>query len=195
MTTSDSKPLQIILFASGNGSNALNICHYFKNHPTIRIAALFCNNPQAGVIKKIEPLGIPVHLFSRKEFNDKDAFLPLLMRYDPSLIVLAGFLWLVPEYLVKNFSHRIINIHPALLPKYGGKGMYGMHVHQAVAKAKEKEHGITIHFVNEKYDEGQIIFQAKFDVSKGADAETLAKHISQLEMTYFPQAIERVISK
>lgn len=155
---------------------------------------MFCNNPAAKVIDRMGPFHIPVHVFSRAEFKDEQTFLGLLEPYKPDLIVLAGFLWLIPDYLVKKYPGKIINIHPALLPKFGGKGMYGHHVHEAVLAAKEKEHGITIHFVNEKYDEGQPIFQAKFDVKPGATLEDIQKNISTLEMQYFPEAIKRVLS-
>ncbi len=182
-----------MIFASGNGSNAQNICRYFGNNNAAKVVALFCNNPNAGVIGKMQQLEVPVVLFNKDEFNNADSFLEQLNSYNPDLIVLAGFLWLMPEYLVKQFQNRIINIHPALLPAYGGKGMYGHHVHEAVMAAKEKEHGITIHFVNEHYDEGAIIFQAKFDIDKNDNVESVSKKISALEMQYFPEAIKRLI--
>lgn len=183
----------IVIFASGNGSNAQNICEKFSGSPSVKVAALFCNNPQAGVIGRMKPFGVPVHVFDRAGFRDEKSFLSLLDRYKPDLIVLAGFLWLVPAYLVKAYPGRIINIHPALLPKFGGKGMYGDHVHEAVLAAGEKEHGITIHFVNERYDEGEPVFQAKFGVKEGATLEELRSGISTLEMKYFPEAIKRVL--
>ena len=155
---------------------------------------MFCNNPQAGVIQRMEKLGIPVELFNKSTFQNESDFLALLQSYQPDLIVLAGFLWLIPEYLIKHYPNKIINIHPALLPKFGGKGMYGHHVHEAVLAAKEKEHGITIHFVNEKYDEGAPIFQAKFEVPAQADLATLQQQIAALEMQYFPEAIKRVLA-
>lgn len=183
----------IILFASGNGSNAENICRHFANSTQVKVAALFCNNENAGVIERLKPFGIPVHVFSKKQFNDESYFLPLVDQYNPDLIVLAGFLLLVPSFLVKKYTGRIINIHPALLPKFGGKGMYGHHVHEAVLAAKETEHGITIHFVDENYDEGSPIFQAKFEVHADHTLADIAKQISGLEMQYFPEAIERVL--
>jgi len=185
----------VILFASGNGSNAENICKYFEHHNDIEIVALFCNNPEAKVIDKMKPFGIPVYVFSKKEFLDEQNFLPLINSYKPTLIVLAGFLLLVPKYLIKSFPNKIINIHPALLPHYGGKGMYGHHVHDAVLKAEEKKHGITIHYVNENFDEGEIIFQKNFDVEKNDDHESIAKKIAELEMKNFPEVIEQLLNK
>lgn len=184
----------MIIFASGSGTNAQNICEHFKDDPAVKIAALFCNNPLAKVIERMEPFHVPVHVFSKNEFRDEQLFLNLLGTYKPDLIVLAGFLWLIPAYLVKAYPKKIINIHPALLPKFGGKGMYGHHVHEAVLAAQEKEHGITIHFVNEKFDEGQPIFQAKFDVKPGSTLQDIQQNISALEMQYFPEAIKRVLS-
>lgn len=185
----------IVIFASGSGTNAQNICEQFANHPNIKVAALFCNNPDAKAIARMKPFNVPVHVFNRTTFNNQEAFSALLNPYNPSLIVLAGFLWLIPEYLVKQYSNKIINIHPALLPKYGGKGMYGHHVHEAVLAAKEKEHGITIHFVNEKYDDGATIFQAKFDVQPTFTLADIQSYISTLEMRHFPEAIKRVLGE
>jgi phosphoribosylglycinamide formyltransferase-1 len=183
----------IILFASGNGTNAENICRYFSNHEEVRVAALFCNNPEAKVIGRMQPYHIPVHVFTKAQFNDREFFLPLIGHYQPSLIVLAGFLLLVPSYLVNAFPGRIINVHPALLPRYGGKGMYGHHVHEAVLAAKEKEHGITIHYVNDKFDEGEIIFQERFVVEEGDGHDAIAQKIAALEMKYFPEVIGRLL--
>lgn len=185
----------IILFASGNGTNAENICKAFAQHNQIEVKALFCNNPNAGVIGRMNTLGIPVHLFDKKTFQSKEIFLDYLKPYEPDLLVLAGFLWLIPPYLIEAYPQKIINIHPALLPKFGGKGMYGHHVHEAVLAAKEKEHGITIHFVNEHYDKGLPIFQAKFDVTADDNLASISKKIAQLEMTYFPEAIKRILLK
>ena len=185
----------IVIFASGSGTNAQNICENFANHPSIKVVALFCNNPNAKVIERMKPFNIPVHVFNKATFNDSQLFNELLHPYQPDLIVLAGFLWLMPEYLVKQFPNKIINIHPALLPKFGGKGMYGEHVHQAVLAQKEKEHGITIHFVNEKYDEGATIFQAKFDVKPNYQLADIQQQIAALEMQYFPIAIKRVLGE
>jgi phosphoribosylglycinamide formyltransferase-1 len=183
----------IIIFASGNGSNAENIALHFSNTDTISIKAIFCNNPHAGVIERAKRLNIPLVLFDKKTFGDKELFYTLIEPYNPDLLVLAGFLWLIPAYLINKFSGKIINIHPALLPKYGGKGMYGHHIHEAVLAQKEKEHGITIHLVNEEYDKGNIIFQAKFDLTPNDDIHSVSKKISELEMHYYPEAIKRVL--
>jgi phosphoribosylglycinamide formyltransferase 1 len=183
----------IVIFASGSGTNAQNICEQFADNPGIKVAALFCNKSNARVIERMQPFGVPVHVFNREQFADETYFMNLLAQYNPDLIVLAGFLWLMPSYLVKAYPNKIINIHPALLPKFGGKGMYGHHVHEAVKAAGEKEHGITIHFVNEKYDEGQPIFQAKFDVKEDFTVDDIQRNISALEMQYFPEAIKRVL--
>lgn len=184
----------IVIFASGSGTNAQNICEQFASHPQIKVAALFCNNPKAQVIERMQPFSVPVHVFTRNEYQTENVFTDLLAQYKPDLIVLAGFLWLIPEYLVKSYPDKIVNIHPALLPKFGGKGMYGHHVHEAVLAAKEKEHGITIHFVNEKYDEGMPIFQAKFDVKPEYTLADIQKQIAALEMRYFPEAIKRILA-
>ncbi len=183
----------IILFASGSGTNVENICTHFANHDSIKVAALFCNNQQAGVLERIKRFNIPVHVFNRAEFKDEAYFSALLQQYKPDLLVLAGFLWLMPEYLIKQYPNKIINIHPALLPKFGGKGMYGHHIHEAVLAKKETEHGITIHFVNEHYDKGLPIFQAKFTIEPHFTLTDLQKNIAALEMTYFPEAIKRVL--
>lgn len=183
----------IILFASGNGTNAENICICFQHNPEIKVAALFCNKSDAGVIKKMKPFNIPVHVFSKQEINDETFFLPLIQQYHPTLIVLAGFLLLMPKYLIKKFPNAIINIHPALLPKHGGKGMYGHHVHEAVLASNEKEHGITIHFVNENFDEGKPVFQKNFKVEKEDDLNSISKKIAELEMEYFPKVIEQLL--
>jgi phosphoribosylglycinamide formyltransferase-1 len=185
---------KIIIFASGSGTNADNICSYFAKSKDVKVVALFCNNPEAGVIPKMEKWNVPVKLFTRKQFNDEASFLPLIQSYNPDLIVLAGFLLLVPSYLVQQYSNRIINIHPALLPKFGGKGMYGHHVHEAVLSQKETEHGITIHLVNEKFDDGEHLFQKQFPVTQIDTLESIALKISLLEMTHFPQIIESFLN-
>lgn len=185
----------MILFASGNGSNAENIVKHFAGSDKIRVCALYCNNPKAGVIQRMKQLDIPVHLFNKTTLSDPELFMPLVQQYQPDLIVLAGFLWLMPEYLVKQYPNKIINIHPALLPKFRGKGMFGHHVHEAVLANHEKEHGITIHVVNEKYDEGQQILQAKFDLEPDDNLESIQSKIAKLEMHYFPEAITRILNQ
>jgi phosphoribosylglycinamide formyltransferase-1 len=183
----------IVIFASGSGSNAENIAHYFQHRKDVEVRAIFCNNPKAGVIARAQRLQIPIEIFTRSEWQQEEAMLQKLNKYEPTLIILAGFLWLVPPYLLKAYP-RIINIHPALLPKFGGKGMYGHHVHEAVLAAKEKQHGITVHFVNEHYDEGKHILQKAFEVTPDDDLTSINVKISKLEMEYFPKAIEAVIA-
>lgn len=186
---------KIVLFASGSGTNADNICHYFANSEKVKVVALFCNNPQAGVIPKMEKWNVPVELFTKKQLNDQEYFLPLIRQYEPDIIVLAGFLLLIPAYLVQNYPNQMMNIHPALLPKFGGKGMYGHHVHEAVITQQEKEHGITIHLVNEHFDEGEHLFQQSFTVTPIDTVESVALKIALLEMTHFPKVIESFLTK
>jgi phosphoribosylglycinamide formyltransferase-1 len=183
----------IVLFASGNGSNAIKIHQYFQASTTVRVAAIFCNNAKAAVVERAKEHQIPVELFSKIEFSDP-SFLAIINAYSPNLIVLAGFLLQVPPYLVAAFPNKIINIHPALLPKYGGKGMYGMHVHRAVFEAKELESGITIHFVNEHYDEGAIIFQGKTNISNCDSPEAIATEVQSLEHLHFAVEIEKILT-
>ncbi len=188
------KPMiKIAIFASGNGSNAQRIIEYFQSSRSIRVAMVLSNNPDAPVLERSRKLGVPAEVFSRVEFYETDKIPAILRKNGISFLILAGFLWLVPGNLLKTFSGKIINIHPALLPKYGGKGMYGMKVHQAVIESGDKESGISIHTVNEKYDEGQILFQAKCSVESGDTAETLAMKIHELEHQYFPKVIEEEV--
>lgn len=186
---------KIIIFASGNGSNALNIIEHFKSKTQIKVAAVFCNNPKAKVIEKAKRQDVEVFQFTKKDLQGVDKVLKQLEDYATDLIVLAGFLLKIPEDIINSYPNKIINIHPALLPKYGGKGMYGRHVHQAVVDNNEKQTGITIHYVNEHYDEGGIIFQAKCEVSKDDTPEDVASKIHQLEMQYFPKVIENTIKE
>ena len=158
----------------------------------LEISAIYCNNPDAFVLQRAESLGIPSVLFNRDTFYNSKTILDDLKSRETDWIVLAGFLWLIPESVLKAFPQRIINIHPALLPKYGGKGMYGMKVHQAVIAAGDAESGITIHYVNDKYDEGDIVFQAKCVINKGDTAEMLAGKIHELEYEHFPMVIEKL---
>jgi len=184
----------LVLFASGSGSNAINVCHYFRHHDEVKVVALFCNNPQAGVIEKMKHLGIPVVLFNKQTFNTAGEFLPLLETFKPTLIALLGFLWKVPAYLVEAHPN-MLNLHPALLPKYGGKGMYGHHVHEAVKAAGETETGITIHWVNAHYDEGATIAQFRCGLNQSDDAEAIAHYIHLLEQKHVPAVIEEVLKK
>ena len=189
----NSHPKILVLFASGSGSNVLNVIAHFAAHPTVSIAAVFCNNPNAGIVEKMKAHSIPLVLFNKKQFQDAEVFLPLLHQYNPSFIALLGFLWRVPSYLVDAYPQHIINLHPALLPKFGGKGMYGMHVHEAVKLAKETESGISIHFVNEHYDEGKLIAQFKTEVTDEDTPESIAQKIHALEQKHVPAVIEDLL--
>jgi phosphoribosylglycinamide formyltransferase 1 len=184
----------IALFASGNGTNAQRIIEFFAGHPSIKVSLVLCNKPDAFVIERARNLHVPVVVFSRKEFYESELILEILKEYHIDFIVLAGFLWLVPDYLLDAYPERIINIHPALLPRYGGKGMYGHHVHEAVIRNKDNESGITIHHVNGRYDEGSVIFQAKCPVLPDDTPEALASRIHDLEYRYFPLVIEKFIN-
>jgi phosphoribosylglycinamide formyltransferase 1 len=179
----------LIIFASGTGTNANAIIEYFNANRQAKVSLIVSNNPNAGVLKIAAREAIPTKVVNRESFKGP-AFISELQQYNPSLIVLAGFLWKIPGEMVRAFPGRIINIHPALLPGYGGKGMYGHHVHHAVIEAREKESGITVHFVNEHYDEGDVILQARCKVQHGDTAEQLAARIHRLEHFYFPRAIE-----
>nr|WP_321453454.1 phosphoribosylglycinamide formyltransferase [uncultured Carboxylicivirga sp.] len=185
---------KIVLFASGSGSNVENIAKYFENSASVDIKGVYCNNANAYVIERCASLGISCRVFSRKEFKDNLVILEELQALNPDLIVLAGFLWLIPSAYIQQFSDKIINIHPALLPKFGGKGMYGHHVHQAVVDNKETESGITIHYVNEHYDEGQIIKQVTCAVEETDTADDVAAKVHELEYKYFPIAIDELLT-
>ena len=184
---------KLAIFASGSGSNAERIINYFFDSQTVSIDLFLSNNPQAGVIERGKRLGIPTVLFDRKTFTQTNKIVDLLKNQQIDYVILAGFLWLIPENLVKAFPDKIINIHPALLPKFGGKGMWGHFVHEAVVANGEKASGITIHFVNERYDEGKVIFQAKCDVLPTDSPDDVARKVQLLEHQYFPEVIEKVI--
>ncbi len=186
-------PLQIAIFASGAGSNAEKIMDHFRDHPRIRVGLVVCNKPQAGVIRIAARERIPVLLIEPDRFLRGDGYLPELALHRIGFIVLAGFLWKIPETLIGAYGGRIINIHPALLPKFGGKGMYGNRVHEAVLAAGEKQSGITIHNVDALYDNGAILFQARCEVVPGDTPESLASRIHQLEHRHYPRVIEEVI--
>lgn len=183
----------IVIFASGSGTNAENIIRYFKETKTAVISSVITNNPKAGVIKRAENLNVPVSVLEKEALQNPEKLLLNLKDLGTDLIVLAGFLKKVPDEIVAAFPDRIMNVHPALLPKYGGKGMYGMHVHEAVIENKESKSGITIHYVNEKYDEGAIIFQAETPVFENDTPESLAERIHKLEYEYFPQIVEKIV--
>lgn len=185
---------RIILFASGNGSNAVNICQYFEHVQNIDVTEVYTNNSKARVINKLTFFGIKTNVFNKVAFTDGE-LLSEIKSKKPSLIVLAGFLWKIGSDWVKEFSNKIINIHPALLPKYGGKGMYGTHVHQAVKENHETETGITIHYVNEAYDEGEVIFQAKVTIENEDSIEIIASKVHELEQANFPKVIQNLLNK
>ncbi|MDE6716109.1 MAG: phosphoribosylglycinamide formyltransferase [Muribaculaceae bacterium] len=185
---------KIAIFASGNGSNAENIIRYF-NHRAERggeVTLVVCNKREAGVIARAEALGVPVSVLTKEEINNPDIIIPLLEKHNVYGIVLAGFLLMIPTFLISKYPDRIINIHPSLLPKYGGKGMYGANVHRAVVENGEKETGITIHRVSDECDKGSIIFQAKVAVEPGDSAETVESKIHRLEKEHFPRVVEEV---
>jgi phosphoribosylglycinamide formyltransferase-1 len=183
---------RIAIFASGSGSNAEEIFKHFEHHPSIEVVLLLSNNPLAYALERANKFGITNKVFNRVEFNDPQ-FLDDLAKKHVTHLVLAGFLWLIPDFLIRAFPHRIINIHPALLPKYGGAGMYGMKVHEAVKTASETETGITMHEVNEKYDEGKILFQAKCLVDPSDGPNEIAAKVHQLEYKHYPSVIENWI--
>ena len=184
---------KIAIFASGSGTNAQNIIDYFKTKETTAVSYILSNKKDAYVLTRAQNFNIPVRTFDRHEFYETDEILNFLTEKGINWIVLAGFLWLIPENIVDSFTNRIINIHPALLPKFGGKGMYGLNVHRAVLENKEKETGITIHYVNKIYDEGNIIFQTKCKVDEADTPESLAEKVHKLEYSYYPEIIEKLI--
>ena len=185
---------RIVIFASGSGTNAENIIRYFQKSNVANVVRVLSNKKDAKVLERSNSLNVSYMYFSRNDFYDSDKVLNLLIE-EADFIVLAGFLWRVPENIIKLFSKKIVNIHPALLPKYGGKGMYGMHIHNTVIANKEKETGITIHYVNEHYDEGAVILQKKVGVDESDTPEIIAKKIHQLEYKYFPKVIEEILLK
>jgi phosphoribosylglycinamide formyltransferase-1 len=185
----------IAIFASGSGTNAENIIKYFSNSNSVKVSLVLSNRREAYVLKRAESLEVDTVFFDRKELYEEGKVLQLLSQYRIDFIVLAGFLWLIPENILELYENRIINIHPALLPKYGGNGMYGDRVHKAVLANNEKESGITIHYVNKYYDTGEIIFQARCDVVPEDTPETLAARVHSLEYRYYPVVIEELLSK
>ncbi|MGY5352082.1 phosphoribosylglycinamide formyltransferase [Wenyingzhuangia sp. IMCC45533] len=186
--------IKIAILASGSGSNAENIANYFSNDKNVEITYILTNKKDAFVLQRAKKLGIKSRVFTNKEMKE-DLNLLELLKAEADFIVLAGFLLKVPENIIEAFPNKIINIHPALLPSYGGKGMYGMHVHRAVKNNNETETGITIHFVNENYDEGAIIFQAKTAINKNDTPEDIAQKVHALEYEHFPKVIKETICK
>ena len=185
---------RIAIFASGSGTNTENIIKYFQNSDSISVSKVYCNKKNAGVFERCSKLNVPCIWFSREAFYDSSRVLHDVQLH-ADFVVLAGFLWRIPQDFIHAFPNKMLNIHPALLPKYGGKGMYGMHVHKAVKENNEIETGITIHFVNEQYDEGAIVFQAKTTLDSKDSAEDIAEKIHVLEYAHFPKVIEEVIHK
>ena len=184
---------KIAIFASGSGSNAENIIQYFAQKPQFCVKSVFCNVPDAYVLERAKKYRIPSFVFNREEFRNPDKVFRQLQEQEIDFIVLAGFLWLMPSFITAAWPNKIVNIHPALLPAYGGKGMYGHHVHEAVIAAGEKESGITIHYVNDHYDQGAIIFQTKCPVLPTDTPDDLAARVHELEYRYFPEIIEKTI--
>ena len=191
----DRQPIHVTIFASGAGSNAQKIIDYFRTNDFIKISLIVCNKANAGVLSIAGKENIQALLINREKFFNNDAYLDVLKENKIDFIVLAGFLWKIPLLLIHNYPNKIINIHPALLPKHGGKNMYGSHVHEAVIASGSKESGITIHYVDEHYDNGDIIFQAKCSVDENETTKTLAEKIHLLEYKNYPLIIEEVINK
>jgi phosphoribosylglycinamide formyltransferase 1 len=187
-----SQPFRIAIFASGSGTNAEKIVTYFKGHPSIAVAAILTNNPNAGVLDRAKSLNIPAKVVTKEEYLSAD-ILDWLQKEKITHIVLAGFLWLIPAHLLKAFPNKMINIHPALLPKFGGKGMYGMKIHEMIRQLNETETGITIHVVNENYDEGKILYQHKCVVDMEDTPQQIANKVHQLEYACYPPILEKWI--
>jgi len=196
LTTQNSRLItHIAIFASGAGSNAQKIIDHFRDHSFVKVALVVCNNPQAGVLNIAKKETIPVLIIEKENFFRGNAYLPELKTKQIDFIVLAGFLWKLPSLLIQSYPNRIINIHPALLPKYGGKGLYGHYVHEAVIANKEKESGISVHYVDEIYDHGKLIFQTKCSVLDNDTPDSLAQRIHALEHEHYPKVIEEIVRK
>ena len=184
---------KIILFASGSGSNVEKICEHFEKEKNVSIELLICNNPNAKVLKKTRSHSVQSLVLDHESFYNSSILKKKILKINPNLIVLAGFLWKIPKDLVEIFPNKIINVHPALLPKFGGKGMYGMNIHNAVIQKKEKKSGITIHYVNKSYDEGEIIFQKAINIKNNETSEELASRILKLEHEFLPKIIRQTL--
>lgn len=185
----------IVIFASGNGTNCENIIRFFSHDNDVKVAAVITNNASAKVIDRARKWNVPVRVMTRNDINDREKLLPVLEEYATRLVVLAGFMLFIPDFLVEAYEGRIINIHPSLLPKYGGKGMYGMNVHEAVKANGETESGITIHHVSNEYDKGRIIAQFSTPLSPGDSAEDIAMKVHELEYKHYPEVIEQLLKK
>ncbi|RYF26169.1 MAG: phosphoribosylglycinamide formyltransferase [Flavobacteriales bacterium] len=186
---------RIAIFASGSGSNAQKLMEHFKRSNDTEISLVLTNNADAYVLQRADNFEIPSHIFDKHEFYKTEEVIDLLKNLDIDFIVLAGFLWLIPQNLIAAYPGRIINIHPAILPKFGGKGMYGDHVHHAVMAAGEVEGGITIHYVDENYDEGEYIYQARYKIDKGDNLEMIKFKGQQLEHLHYPRIVETLVKK
>lgn len=184
----------IIIFASGTGSNAEAIIRYFNNNSSINIEAVFSNNAHAEVLEKAQKMGVNRFVFNNNQLTNSSDVLKQLVQLSPNLVVLAGFLKKIPQNIIEAFPNKIINIHPALLPKYGGKGMYGQNIHRAVVQNQESESGISIHYINKNYDEGGLIFQAKCSLSENETPESLSEKVRVLEHTHYPLIIEKILN-
>lgn len=187
------RKIRLALFASGSGTNAENIIKYFQNHQKIEVASVFSNNPDAYVITRAQQYYVPVFTFTKADMNNSNRLLDMLHDQQIDVIVLAGFLWLIPHHIIEDFNNRIINIHPALLPNYGGKGMYGDRVHKCVWENAESETGITIHKVNEHYDQGQVLFQATVELQRSDTPDIIASKVHELEYKYYPGVVEQFV--
>ena len=187
--------INIAIFASGGGSNAATITKYFLQHPHIRVAMFVTNNAASGVISLGNNHDIPTKVLTKKQLSEADVLLPLLQENQIDYIVLAGFLLKIPDFLIAQYQEKIFNIHPALLPKYGGKGMYGHHVHETVFNASERVTGMTVHLVNENYDEGRILFQAACLISKDMNPDQIAHEVLKLEHAHYARVIEKYITE
>ena len=185
----------IAIFASGSGTNAENLILFFRTNKNGRVSFVLSNRKDARVIVRAQSLDVETIVFNREPFYHSEEVLTLLIERDIDFVVLAGFLWLVPDYLLDSYENRMVNVHPALLPKYGGKGMFGHHVHAAVIENQEKESGISIHWVNREYDEGSIVFQARCEVKADDTPDTLASRIHQLEYDHFPVVVEKLLKE
>lgn len=186
---------RIAIFASGSGSNAQRIMEHFKRNKEMEVALVLCNKPDAYVLQRADNFEVPTHVFTKDELLHTNSIDNLLKNLEIDILVLAGFMWLLPERFIQNYPKRIVNIHPALLPKHGGAGMYGRKVHESVLKSKDPETGITIHYVNENFDEGEIIYQSRCNVDKNDDLEKLAYKVHQLEHIHYPKIIEDLLKK
>jgi phosphoribosylglycinamide formyltransferase-1 len=186
---------KLAIFASGSGSNAENICNYFAESSNVEVVLICTNKQDALIVKRAKKLNIPVLVFTKYELNNFIDLHKKLQSIGVDVVILAGFLLKVPSKMIDSYPNRIINIHPSLLPKYGGKGMYGNNIHKAVIENKETESGISIHFVNQNYDEGELILQERCAISSDESVETLTQKIRELEYSYFPNAIEKTIKE